>query len=184
MQKVEQRKNGAPGDKDEEMQLFVSSISNILQRNKIDRIRKVDDQDLDSVGEDKVITEIDNDNISIASSLTANTGNILMREEQDDDSVGTLNSQETFGQGTIKINAGTKAETTKSEAAKILGTQIFSKIIQAGKSKEEIIEKAQQYIRRKVSRDFQEPPATYQQKIQLYRPNTYNYTQIICNSLP
>ena len=142
---------------------IVTSVSQVIQKNEIEQIRKVDDKDLDSVGDELVVSEIEDDNVSIASSLTANTGNTTNREHDDEVSMISMDSQETFGQETIERH--TNRDTSgnpKSEGQKHAGSNIFKKFVQAGSTREEIIEKAQIYIPRKATRDFQESTAAYQ----------------------
>lgn len=126
----------------------------------------MDDKDLDSEGEEKVVTEIQDDDISVTSSLTANTGHDFDDRESEEESVDTLDSQETFGQDTIARNTGkdgSKEETKLVNAPTLAGgMQMFQEVLKSGTSKEEIVQKAQQYIKRKVTRDFQESTAAYQ----------------------
>ena len=144
----------------------VTSVSNVLRQREIDRLRKRDDIDLDSNGGDRGVGEIVNDNVSVASSLTDNTGmestiDQEMGETLDDQSTLSEDSQISFGEETMdrhkKIDSRSKGEKMKEK-----GKEFIRKIFNQGESHEDGKMKALQYIRRKATRDFQESTAAYQ----------------------
>ena len=141
----------------------ITSVSDLLRKNKIEQMKKREDQDLESEGGERVVNEIIHDDVSVTSSLTAGTNEQF---ETDDDmsegsSIVSLDSMETFGAETTdrakgssnSIRSGKKLNFTK---------EFFKKMWKPGMTSETAKQQATQYIQKCATRAFQESTAAYQ----------------------
>ena len=137
-----------------ETESVVTSVSNVIRQKEIDRIKKREDVDLDSQGEDRKIEDIVNDNISVASSLTDNTGmdsagseglGLAFGTTEEDHSMTSAGSQLSFGEETMNRHKKQGQQPTGGKM-KEKGREFFRKFFTSGSNQEEGKMKALQYI--------------------------------------
>lgn len=153
-------------DKEEEQMSEGSqntTLTEVLNKNKIENMKKRDDQDLDSEGGERAINEIVNDDASVTSSLTTGTADHYLSDDEvsDNSSIVSLDSMNTFGAETTNRTAGVKTTTIGAKSID-LTKEFFNKMWKPGMTREAVKKQATNYINKCATRAFQESTAAYQ----------------------